>query len=315
MKAVKMHTYGGALALEDVPLPTIGDEEMLVKIRCTAVNHLDLVEASGAAKQMFPINLPWTPGHEFSGVVERVGKAVVGFAPGDAVFGDSSDGAYAEYLAAKQATVAKKPSNLSFEEAASVPVAAQTAWQAVFTHGRLTKGQTILIHGGAGGVGAYAVQFAANAGANVIATASADDEAYVKSLGATRVIDYETVRFEDELTDKVDVVFDLVGGETQERSFDVLKRGGYLVAANQPVSQEEAAKYGVTGILMNMTPTAALLGQLSKLLEEGKIVPDVAKVYALSDVARAWTDMAGGAPGQAQPDVVHTHGKLVLQVS
>jgi NADPH:quinone reductase-like Zn-dependent oxidoreductase len=315
MKAVRMHAYGGALALEDIPLPSIADDEVLVKISCTAVNHLDLVEASGAARQIFPIDLPWTPGHEFSGVVERVGKAVIGFAPGDAVFGDSSNGAYAEYLAAKEATIAKKPPNLSFEEAASVPVAAQTAWQAVFTHGRLTKEQTILIHGGAGGVGAYAVQLAVNAGAKVIVTASTDDEAYVKSLGASRVIDYRTARFENELPDKVDVVFDLIGGETQQRSFQVLKRGGYLVAATQPVSQEEAAKYGVTGILMNMTPTAALLGQLSKLLEEGKIVPDVAKVYALPDVAQAWSDMAGGAQGQSGAAAARTHGKLVLKVS
>lgn len=315
MKSVILHAYGGALTLEDVPLPTIAEDDMLVKVRSTAVNHLDLVEASGEARQMFPINLPWTPGHEFSGVVERVGKAVSGFAAGDEVFGDSISGAYAEYVAVKQATIARKPSNLSFDEAASVPVAAQTAWQGIFTHGRLVKGQTILIHGGAGAVGAYAVQLAANVGAKVVVTASAGDEAYLHSIGASRVIDYRSARFENELPDKVDVVFDLVGGETQQRSFKVLKKGGHLVASNQPVSQEEAAKHGVTGVLMNMTPSAALLGQLSQLLEERNIVPDVAKVYALSDVAQAWADMAGGIPGQTRPAAARTHGKLVLKVA
>jgi NADPH:quinone reductase-like Zn-dependent oxidoreductase len=305
MKAIRMHEYGGSLAIEDIPQPVNGDDELLVQVNCTAVNHLDLVEASGAARQIFPIDLPWTPGHEFSGVVERVGKAVTGFAPGDAVFGDSGSGAYAEYLVVNQGTLAKKQSKLSFEEAASVPVAAQTAWQALLVHGHLTKGQTILIHGGAGAVGAYAVQLAVNAGAKVIATARADDEGYLKSLGASRVIDYRTARFENELTDKVDVVFDLIGGDTQARSFQVLKKGGYLVASSQPVSQEDAAKYGVTGILMNMTPTAALLSQIAMLLEEGKIVTDVAKVYALSDVAQAWKDMGAGTVG---------HGKLVLKV-
>lgn len=292
------------MALEDIPVPIVADDEILVKVRSTAVNHLDLVEASGAARQMFPIDLPWTPGHEFSGVVERLGKAVSDFAPGDEVYGDSSSGAYAEYAAVKQGTVVKKPSRLSFDEAASVPVAAQTAWQGIFTHGRLAKGQTILIHGGAGAVGAYAVQLAANVGAKVVVTASADDEAYLKSIGASRVIDYRTARFENELPDNVDVVLDVIGGETQQRSFKVLKKGGYLVAATQRVSPEEAAKYGVTGVLMNMTPTAELLGKLSQLLEDRTIVPDVAKVYALSDVAPAWTDMAGGS----QP-----HGKLVLE--
>ena len=129
-----------------------------MKIKSTAVNHLDLVEASGTARQIFPLDLPWIPGHEFSGIVEQIGRDVEAFTPGDAVFGISGMGAYAEYLAAKPAIIARKPSSLTFEEAASVPVASQTAWQGLFTHGHLEKGQTILIHGGAGGVGAYAVQ-------------------------------------------------------------------------------------------------------------------------------------------------------------
>src|SRR5437879_2705756 len=176
MKAVRLLEYGGQLVFNDVPMPTIARDEILVKIKSTAVNHLDLVEASGTARQILPIDLPWIPGHEFSGVVEQIGSDVAACAPGDAVFGISGMGAYAEYLAVKASALARKPSNLSFEEAASVPVASQTAWQGIFTHGHLEKGQAILIHGGAGAVGDYAVQLAAHAGASVIATATGDDE-------------------------------------------------------------------------------------------------------------------------------------------
>ena len=143
MKAVRLLEYGGQLVFDDIPTPTIAPDEILVKIKSTAVNHLDLVKASGTARQILPIDLPWIPGHEFSGVVEQIGSDVTAWAPGDAVFGTSAMGAYAEYLAVKQAVIAKKPTRLSFEEAASVPVAAQTAWQGIFSHGHLEKGQTI----------------------------------------------------------------------------------------------------------------------------------------------------------------------------
>src|ERR1700722_3575581 len=234
MKAIRLSEYGGQLVFNDLPTPTIARDEILVKVKSTAVNHLDLVKASGTARQILPINLPWTPGHEFSGVVEQIGSDVTTYAQGDAVFGTCEMGAYAEYLAVKPATVARKPSNLSFEEAASVPVASQTAWQGIFTHGHLEKGQTVLIHGAAGAVGAYAVQLASHAGATVIATARGDDEAYLKSIGASQVIDYRKARFEKVLREKVDVVFDLIGGDTQQRSFLVLKEGGHLVAATSP---------------------------------------------------------------------------------
>src|ERR1700730_16213579 len=139
MKAVRLLEYGGQLLFNDLPTPTIARDEILVKIKSTAVNHVDLVAASGTARQIFPIVLPWIPGHEFSGVVEQIGSDVAAWAPGCAVFGTSGMGAYAEYLAVKPAAIARKPSNLSFEEAASVPVASQTAWQGIFTHGHLEK--------------------------------------------------------------------------------------------------------------------------------------------------------------------------------
>src|ERR1700758_4962127 len=271
MIAVRLLEYGGQLVFNDIPTPAIARDEILVKIKSTAVNHLDLVKASGTARQILSINLPWIPGHEFSGVVEQTGSDVAAYAPGDAVFAaNETGGAYAEYLAVKPAAVARKPSNLSFEEAASVPVASQTAWHGLFTHGHLEKGQTILIHGGAGAVGAYAVQLASHAGATVIATASGDDEAYLNSIGASRVIDYREEQFEKVLREKVDVVFDLVGGETQKRSFLVLKEGGHLVSAVQPVSQEETAKHRVSGVMMRLAPSGDGLGRIGRLLEEGR---------------------------------------------
>src|SRR6201994_2014552 len=328
MKAVRVLEYGGPLVFDEVPTPTIARDEILVKIASTTVNHVDLVKASGVARQVLPVDLPWIPGHEFSGVVDQIGSDVIGketaaYSPGDAVFGSPSGmGSYAEYLTVKASAIARKPSRLSFEEATSVPVASQTAWHGIFTHGHLEKGQTILIHGGAGAVGAYAVQLASHAGATVIATASGDDEAYLKSIGASRVINYREAQFETVLRDKVDVVFDLVGGDTQKRSFLVLKEGGYLVSAVQPVSQEEAAKHRVTGVMMRLVPSGDVLGRIAQLLEGRTVRPDVAKVYALRDAAQAWKDIAGKLPGAhglspRRPGAARTqtHGKIVLRVA
>jgi NADPH:quinone reductase-like Zn-dependent oxidoreductase len=323
MKAARVLEYGGQLVFDEIPIPTIARDEILVKIKSTAVNHVDLVKASGTARQVLPIDLPWIPGHEFSGIVEETGADVAGYSPGDAVFGATSGmGAYAEFVAVKAAVIAKKPASLSFEEAASVPVASQTAWHGIFTHGRLEKGQTILIHGGAGAVGAYAVQLASHAGATVIATASGDDEAYLKSIGAGRVINYREAQFEKVLREKVDVVFDLVGGDTQKRSFLVLKQGGNLVSAVQPVSQEEASRRGVTGTMMRLVPSADVLGLIARLLEERAIRPDVATVYAFEDAAQAWTDIVAKLPGVhgmslGTPEAVRrrSHGKIVLRVA
>jgi len=322
MKAVRVLEYGGPLVFNEVPAPAISRDEILVKVKSTAVNHIDLVKASGKVRQILPIDLPWIPGHEFSGVVEQIGSDVAAYAPGDAVFGTSDMGAYAEYLAVKPAVIVRKPSNLSFEEAASVPVASQTALEGIFTHGHLEKGQTILIHGGAGAVGAYAVQLASHAGATVIATASGDDEAYLNSIGASRVIDYRKAQFEKVLQEKVDVVFDVIGGDTQARSFLVLKEDGHLISASQPVSPEESAKHHVSGAMMRLEPSGDGLGKIARLLEAGTIRPDVATVYALQDVAQAWKDIAGNLPGvhgmsPSGPGAARrrSHGKIVLRVA
>jgi len=202
-----------------------------------------------------------------------------------------------------------------------VPVASQTAWQGLFTHAHLEKGQAILIHGGAGAVGAYAVQLASHAGATVIATASGDDEAYLKSIGASRVIDYRKTQFEKVVREKVDVVFHLVSGDTQTRSFLVLKEGGHLVSATQPVSQEETAMHRVSGEMMRLAPLGEVLGRIGRLLEEGTIRPDVATVYELQEAAQAWKDIAGNLPGvhgmsPSGPGAGRRkHGKIVLRVT
>jgi len=322
LKAITLLEYGGQLVFTDVLNPTTARDEVLVKVKSTAVNHLDLVKASGTLRQILPIDLPWIPGHEFSGVVEQIGSNVATWAPGDAVFGTSGMGAYAEYLSVKPATIARKPPNLSFDEAASVPVAAQTAWQGIFTHGQLEKGQTILIHGGAGSVGAYAVQLASHAGATVVATASGGDTAYLTSIGASQVIDYREGQFDKILRAKVDVVFDLIGGDTQQRSFLVLKEGGHLVSAVQPVPPEETAKHRVSGAMMRLAPSGDILGRIGRLLEKGTIRPDVATVYPLQDAAQAWKDIARNLPavhgtspsGPAAPSR-NKHGKIVLRVA
>jgi NADPH:quinone reductase-like Zn-dependent oxidoreductase len=219
----------------------------------------------------------------------------------------TNGGAYAEYVAANPQKISLKPVSVSFAEAASIPVVAQTAWQGLFTHAHLKQGQTILIHGGAGAVGGYAVQFAHQAGAKVIVTASGADRNFLKSLGADEVIDYKTERFES-LVNGVDAVFDLVGGETQQRSYAVLKQGGHLVAVNQPPSPEEAKKHQVSAVMMDMKPSTEGLKHIADLIDSGKIRTDVAEVFPLEKAAESWSGMA--APSGQK----NKHGKIVLTV-
>ncbi len=321
MDAIQLPHYGAAdqLRYEEIPTPQAGPGQVLVRVRAAAVNPMDSKIASGALRQLFPITFPWTPGSDFAGTVAAVGAGVTTVKPGQDVYGTSAaGGAYAEYLVA--AAVAPKPATLSFAEAASVPVAALTAWQGLIQSGHLQAGQTVLIHGGAGAVGAYAVQFAHQLGAHVIAAAAAEDLDFVRSLGADEVIDYHATPFETVVKD-VDVVFDLVGGDTQQRSFAVLKRGGYLVATTQPPSAEEAAKHGVHGVMFGMKPSAEDLARVAQQLDAGTLKFDVARTYPLAQAAQAWADSArhhpapGGAPAGPPVAAPKTHGKIVLEVN
>ena len=299
---------------------------VLVRVHAASVNQIDAGKASGAVRQMFPLTFPWIPGGDFAGTVEAVGAGVTGFAPGTAVYGTCAvggsepayGGAYAEYVAVPATVVAVKPANLSFVEAAATPIAALTAWQGLRA-GQLQAGQTVLIHGGAGAVGAFAVQLARHLGARVVATAAAPDLDFVRSLGAAQVVDFNITRFETAV-DKVDFVFDLVGGDTQQRSFALVKAGGYLVATNQPPSPEEATKHGIHALMFGVQPSGEDLAHLGQLLTAGTLRVDVARTYPLAQVGQAWADSARhlpprpGAPAGPPVAAPKVHGKIVLEV-
>lgn len=320
MKAIQLPAYGAAdqLRYAEAPTPGAGPGQVLVRVHAASVNPIDSKLAAGYLRQFMPLTFPWVPGNDFAGTIEAVGAGVTALAPGQAVYGLSpSGGAYAEYVVAQADAVAPKPATLSFAEAASVPVVALTAWQSLTRGGPLHAGQTVLIHGGAGAVGAYAVQFAHQLGARVIATAAAPDLDFVRALGADEVLDYRAERFET-VVKNIDMVLDLVGGEVQQRSYAVLKAGGYLVATSQPPAAAEAARHGVQAVMFQMQPSAEDLRRVAQQLDAGTLRADVARTYPLAQAARAWADSARHSAPDAAPDgpplAPKTHGKLVLEV-
>ncbi|UFH56137.1 NADP-dependent oxidoreductase [Spirosoma sp. KNUC1025] len=241
-------------------------------------------------------------------MIEAVGEQVTGFSVGDEVYGASLfGGANAEYIAINPQFIARKPHSLTFVEAASVPVAAETAWQVVFRDAHLKSGQTILIHGGAGAVGSYAIQFAHQAGAKVIATAAADSEEYVKSLGADRFIDYKNESF-DSIVEPVNAVIDLVGGEVQQRSYSLIKAGGYLVSTTQPVSADLAAKFNIHATFAQLQPSQQELTQIANFLDEGKLTINLGEVFPLTDTIEAWNTVLGKPTASIQKK----NGRVVL---
>jgi NADPH:quinone reductase-like Zn-dependent oxidoreductase len=251
--------------------------------------------------------IPTIPGHEVSGVVERVAPGVDDLRPGDAVYGLADfprDGAAAEFVAVRATNLARKPRSVGHSEAASLPLSALTAWQAMFVHGELVAGQSVLIHAGAGGVGSLAVQLARWRGLRVFATASARDVAFVQSLGADVVIDYRAERFEDKARD-VDMVFDTVGGETQERSLDVLRKGGVVVSLVTPMAPGVAGQRGVRGVYFIVEGNREQLEQIAALIDEGMVKPIIAQVFPLAHARAAFEfGMSSHAPG-----------KIVLEVT
>jgi len=327
MKAIQLRDYGFEhLRYEDAPTPTAGPGEVLVRIAAASVNQIDAGKASGAVRQVFPLTFPWIPGGDFAGTVEAVGAGVTELTPGAEVYGSIQaggsspawGGAYAEYIAVAPQGLATKPATLSFAEAAAVPVAALTAWQALTQVAELQAGQTVLIHGGAGAVGAFAVQFAHQLGARVIATAAAEDLDFVRTLGADEVLDYKATRFED-VVQGADVVLDLVGGDTQARSYAVLKPGSILVASNQLPSPDEAAKHQVRAAMVQVQASAADLTRFAQLFDAGQLRVDLARTYPLAQAGLAWLDMARHSPQLANAplppvEAPKKHGKIVLTV-
>src|SRR6201991_333274 len=289
MLAWRVHKFGPppAMILERVPRPDPGPGEVLVDVHAAGVGPWDGWIRAG--KSALPQPLPLTLGSDLSGIVAAVGSGVSELAIGDQVFGVTNTqflGAYAEYAVASAKMLAKKPSSLSYAEAASVPVIAVTAWQGLFDHARLEAGRTVVIHGAAGNVGAYAVQLARRARLRPIATAGTKDIEYVRALGADKVMDYHTQRFEDEVKD-VDAVFDLVGGEVQMRSFQVLRPGGKLISAASQPDEDRAKSHGVTAAFYLVEVTTERLRAIADLIDRGELKTHVGAVLPFSDARDA----------------------------
>jgi NADPH:quinone reductase-like Zn-dependent oxidoreductase len=312
MKAIRIHSNGGreVLKYEDAPMPQPADDELLVRVIAAGVNPVDYKIRNGGFRRVTE-GQPLILGFDVAGVVHAVGPKVTKFKAGDAVFAYtalSRGGGYAEYAIAKESEAALKPRSLTFVEAAAVPLAALTAWQALLDTGRsgggLKEGQTVLIHGGSGGVGAFAVQIAKAKGAEVIATASAANQDFLREMGADVAIDYTTQKFEDIAKD-VDVVLDTVGGETQKRSFNIVKNGGTIVSIVGMPDQTLAKERGVTATGILVKPDAAELAQIAALIDAGQIKVTVSQVVPLADAAKAHEQIETG----------HTRGKIVLKVA
>lgn len=306
MKAIRIHSYGGpeVLRYEDVVVPTPAAGELLIKVQAASVNPLDWKTRAGYLKDFFPRSLPFIPGWDGSGVVEAVGSGVTQFKQGDEVYAKTNrDGTYAEYAILKETEAALKPESVDHVQAAAIPVVALTAWQALFEKAQLAAGKKILIHGAAGGVGSFAVQLAKWKGAHVIGTASAKNQTFLRELGTDEPIDYEETRFDDAV-EGVDVVFDTIGGDTQERSWRVLNKGGILISIVQPPPVELAGKYGVQAEMLGMRTDSAQLAEIAKLVDSGRVKVVVERVLALSEARQAHELSEKG----------HVRGKIVLKV-
>jgi NADPH:quinone reductase-like Zn-dependent oxidoreductase len=308
MKAVRMHGYGSidSIVYEEVAKPAPAPDEVLVKVQAAGVNPVDWKIVEGFGEGWLGHAIPHTLGCDFAGVVEAVGSAVTQLKAGDAVFGYTNmarEGTYAEYVIAKESEVTAKPASLDAVNAAALPVASLTSWQAIFDLAGLSEGQKILIHAASGGVGSMGVQLAKARGAYVYGTASSRNAAFVKSLGADEVIDYTSTKFEDVARD-VDVVFDLIGGETQQRSLAVLKNGGVLVSAVQPPDEEACKAQGVRGLMVGAQPNASQLEEIAALVDAGKVKTFVEKVLPLKEAKEALTLSKQG----------RTRGKIVLTI-
>ena len=303
MKAIRAHDYGSpeVLILEQAPRPEPKADEVLIRIKAAGVNPADWKYLSGAYKQFMPLQFPLTPGMEGSGTIEAVGANVTSFKKGDEVYGIVTGG-YAEYALAKANDIQPKSANLTFEAAASLPVGALTAWGAVET-AQVKNGQRVLVHGAAGGVGAYVVQLARWKGAHVTGTASTGNIEFARSLGAENVIDYSAVRFETVVHD-MDVVIDTVGGEISERSFQVLRPGGvFVTVAGRPA--EDAGKAQKITALSAGRASPENLKQISELIEAKQLKPVTGAVFPLADARQALEMSQTG----------HGRGRIILHVA
>ena len=309
MKAIVIHQYGGpqVLKYEDLPRPQPKDDQLLIRVIAAGVNPVDGMIRSGMfdkeGNRAFPIIL----GGDIAGVVEKIGSKIAKFKAGDPVFAYVSldnNGGYAQYALTTERETAPKPKSITYVQAAAVPIVALTAWQALMDSAQLSPGQTVLIHGGSGGVGSFAIQIAKARGAKVIATASTANQDLLKELGADVAIDYTKQKFEDVAKD-VDVVLDSVGKDTLARSYGVLRKGGFIVSIVARLDQTELDKHGIHGATLSVDPNSDELAEIGKLIDQGKIKVVVSQTFPLSEAKKAQEQVATG----------HTRGKIVLKVA
>ena len=308
MKAVRIHRYGGpeVLQCEEAPRPEPQAGEVLVRVHAAGVNPIDWKVREGEMKDFWPHKFPLILGWDLAGVVEELGQGVSRFKIGDDVYGlpdPTRGGAYADYIVVRESELALKPASLHHIRAGAVPLAALTAWQSLFDTGQLQPGQRVLIHAGSGGVGHFAVQLGKWKGAYVFATASTKNQDLLRELGVDEPIDYTKQRFEN-VARNIDIVLDTIGGETQERSWSVLKKGGSLVSLVQPPSEEKAKELGVRGAFVASHPNGEQLAEIAKIIDSGKLAPVIDRILPLSEARRA----------HELSQTSHTHGKIVLRV-
>ncbi len=309
MKAIVIHQYGGpeVLKYEDAPRPEPKEDEILIRVMAASVNPVDVGIRSGIYAQYFHTKLPLIPGMDAAGIVEQTGAKITKFKKGDPVYAFftlANEGGYAQFVIAKENEASAKPKPLTYEEAAAVPAVGSTAWQALVETAKLQAGQTVLIHGGSGGVGHCAIQIAKARGAHVIATASTANQEFLKKMGADQAIDYTKTKFENVVKD-VDVVLDAVGGDTLTRSYGVVKKGGIIVTIAGEPDEEAAKARGIRCVSISASPKTDVLEELTKLIEAKKLTPIVSKTFPLNEVAKAQEAIA----------TRHTRGKIVLKVA
>jgi NADPH:quinone reductase-like Zn-dependent oxidoreductase len=307
MKAIVVHEFGGpeVLKYEDAPRPEPKEDEVLIRVMAAGVNPVDASIREGRFRGGG--KLPFIPGMDVAGVVEKTGAKITKLKIKDPVYAYLSfkeQGGYAEFAIAKENEVSIKPKMIAFEGAAAVPLAGTTAWQALVDTAKLDKGQTVLVHGGSGGVGHLAIQIAKARSAKVIATASTANQDLLKELGVNQAIDYTTTKFEDVVKD-VDVVFNAVRGDTLARSYGVVKKGGIIVSITGPPDQAECEKRGIRGASLMAHPDTKVLEELAKLIDAQKIKPVVSQVFPLAEAAKAHEQIA----------TTHTRGKIVLKIA
>jgi NADPH:quinone reductase-like Zn-dependent oxidoreductase len=308
MRAVVIHAYGGpeVMKLQNVARPEPAEDEVLIRVVAASINPVDVAIRKGYLAKLVG-NFPLILGMDAAGVIEKVGNKMTKYKTGDPVFAfftAKGEGGYADFVLAKQGQFAPKPSTVSFAQAAGVGAAGSTAWEALIDTANLRAGQTVLIHGGSGGVGHLAIQIAKARGARVLATASTANQEFLRQIGADVAVDYARTRFEDVAKD-VDVVLDTVGRDTLERSYGVVKKGGIIVSIVDNPKQAALDAHGIRGVTLRCTPKAGVLEELGKLMEEKKLTPVISQTFQMAQVVQAQEQIATG----------HTRGKIMLKIA